>query len=456
MKKYLATYLAVFSLLCSGLASCSDNDDDVTVETGPYAVISSFGLGNIRSAYPGFTSDGRDTTFVRTVTMEDFLFTINQVTGEIYNNDSLPFATNVTKVVTYLSAQGVPALYIDSIGEYVPYSSSDSVDFTMPRKFRVCSTDLKSYKDYTITVNVHQLNPDKMVWNEWDAVDGVEPVRAIEFDARMCLFGTKNGAPVVASTAIDGTPSWSISDLSGLPATVDLTTVQTFKGMLYVLSDGDLYSSSDAVAWSPVLKGNGLLSIVVASEDAGELVVAGESDFYSSADGTAFEADGTVPSGFPLRGVSIMSYPLNHNENIVRYMAIGYDTSAADARTRVWSRLSNEAEWVDYENAGSKFACPVLDGLSVVRYDNFLYALGGAGLVNGVEVGAFNSFYISKDNGITWKEPNDFYLRLPEELAGNNSPFAVAVDSNNFMWIITSGTGGAVRKCIINRLGFKK
>ena len=76
--------------------------------------------------------------------------------------------------------------------------------------------------------------------------------------------------------------------------------------------------------------------------------------------------------------------------------------------------------------------------------------------MNGVEVGAFNSFYISKDNGITWKEPNDFYLRLPEELAGNNSPFAVAVDSNNFMWIITSGTGGAVRKCIINRLGFKK
>ena len=91
-----------------------------------------------------------------------------------------------------------------------------------------------------------------------------------------------------------------------------------------------------------------------------------------------------------------------------------------------------------------------------MRFDNFLYALGGAGKVDDFEVSAFSSFFISKDNGITWKEPTGFYQYMPEGLVGNDSPFAVAVDSKNFMWIINSGADGAVRKCIINRLGFKR
>ena len=72
------------------------------------------------------------------------------------------------------------------------------------------------------------------------------------------------------------------------------------------------------------------------------------------------------------------------------------------------------------------------------------------------EVAPFNSFYISKDNGITWKVSTGFYQRLPEELVGDDTPFAVAVDSRNFIWIINSGTDGGAWKGIINRLGFEK
>ena len=92
----------------------------------------------------------------------------------------------------------------------------------------------------------------------------------------------------------------------------------------------------------------------------------------------------------------------------------------------------------------------------MVRYDGYLYALGGAGNVGGTEVGAFGSFYVSKDNGIVWKENRSFYQRLPEELAVGGAPFAVAVDSKNYMWIIKTGENGGVWKGIINRLGFNK
>lgn len=457
MKKYLATYLAVFSVLCAGFVSCSKGDDGGSdVELAPYALVRSFSLGNIRSGYPAFTSDGRDTVSVRTVDMSSFLFTIDQAAGEIYNNDSLLFSTDVTKVVTSITADGLLSLYVDSIADYVAYGNGDSVDFSTPRKMRVYSFDGQFYKDYTITINVHQVNPDEMVWSEWDAVEGVEPVRAVEFDGLMCLFGLRNGYPVVAKSAINGEPLWVVADISGLPADADLSTVQIFGGALYVIAGGDLYASADAVNWSLVLEDKTLVSIVVASDDAGELVLAGKDGFLSSNDGASFAEAGTVPEGFPVYGVSALSYPLSHNRNIIRYIAVGYDSSAMDGKARVWSRLSNESEWVDYENDGSSYACPSLKGLSVVRFDNFLYALGGSGKADGVDVPAFSSFFISRDNGITWKKPSDFYQRMNEELAGNDSPFAVAVDSRNFIWIINSGAEGAVRKCIINRLGFNK
>lgn len=453
MKKFLATYLAFLSLVCIGAVSCSQSEDEAVVELSPYALVKSFSLGNIRSAYPSFTATGKDTTIVMTMTMEDFPFTINQQTGEIFNNDSLPFATNVTKVVANLSAEGVPALYVDSIGEYVAYSNSDSIDFSSPRKLRVYSSDAKYYKDYTITINVHQLNPDRMVWSKSVAIEAVTPVRALEHNGSMCLFGTKENALVVAMTPIEGEPQWVVMDVVGLPANAELSTVNVFKGVFYVIADGDLYTSSDAIAWAPVLAGKDLLTILVSSDDAGEMVVANAGELFSTKDGVSFLYSGDLPAGLPLYGVSAVSYPLSHNDKMVRYMAVGYDSPAKDGKARVWSKISNEDEWVDYENAGNPYACPSLKGLAVVRFDNLLYAMGGAGKANGCDVGAFASFYISKDNGITWKVPADFYHAIPEELSGSDEPFAVAVDSNNFMWIINTGN---TWKTIINRLGFKK
>ena len=91
----------------------------------------------------------------------------------------------------------------------------------------------------------------------------------------------------------------------------------------------------------------------------------------------------------------------------------------------------------------------------MLRYDDFLYAFGGEGVAQGEDVGAFTSFYISRDNGITWKTPEGFYQRVPADLQGDNAPFAATVDSGNVMWIVRGGKKPLVCKGIINRLGFK-
>lgn len=455
MKRNLATYFALFSLVFVAI-SCGSSDEE-EYELSPYAMLKSFSLGNIRSAYPSFTSTGEDTLVLKTVQMTAFPFTINQVTGEVYNNDSLPYATNTSKVVAKFVVNGVASIYVDSLDSYEQLLTTDSVDFTTPRKLRIYSENAEYYKDYTVRINVHQVDPEKMVWNKYPAVEGLVPVRAVELGGKMCLYGKDgNGAATVASTVLEGVPAWEVSQVSGLPADTDLSTIQLFNGALYAVAGGNVYTSADGAVWTLSASDTGAVAIVGASEEDGKLWIAGSQGVLWSEDAATFTVNEALPEGFPLYGVSLASYPLNHNKKIVRYMLVGYTAEDKSGEPAVWSKLSTEAKWTNYKNEENKYECPALEGLSVVRYDNYLYAVGGAGTVNGREVAPFNSFYISKDNGIAWKISTGFYQRIPEELVGNDAPFAVAVDSRNFIWIINSGTDGGAWKGIINRLGFEK
>ena len=454
MKKIHAIYFAMLSLLFTAV-SCSLNDEDA-YEYSPFALVNSFSIGNIRSGYPGFTSDGKDTTIYKTVSFESVAFTIDQVAGEIYNNDSLPYATDASKVLVNIGVTGVASIYVDSTGTYEHFSSTDSLDFTSPRKVRVYSEDASYYKDYTVSVNVHQVDPDMMSWQKYQIVEGMKPIRVLERDGIMYLFGSMaDGALAVATTESAGIPSWNVSPVTGISAEA-LSTIQLFGGNFYAVANGDVFVSSDAQLWNVVAAGTGAVAIVGVSDVESELWVAGGQGVLCSKDGVSFELVEVLPDGFPLYGVSLASYPLAHNGKIIRYMLVGYATAAMDGEPTVWSRLSTENGWTRYNNVGNNYPCPSLKGLSVVRYDDFLYAMGGAGNVNGTDVEAFSSFFVSRDNGIAWRPVDGNYQYLPEELHGDNSPFVVTVDAGNHIWIINSGDNGGVWKGILNRLGFKK
>ncbi|MBO7271398.1 MAG: hypothetical protein J6U89_00815, partial [Bacteroidaceae bacterium] len=245
-------------------------------------------------------------------------------------------------------------------------------------------------------------------------------------------------------------------EVNGLPKTVDFTTVHLFNGVWYVLAAGDLYASENAADWSPVSQGNDYVAIIGASDDNGYMWLASDENIYRTPDGVTVEATGTLPEDFPLYGISTLSYALSHNKNIIRYMLVGYTDKECANAPKVWSKLSTENDWVIYDNADNPYPCPALAGLAVVRYDNSLYAFGGKGEVGDNEVEAFNSVYISRDNGVAWKAPDGFYQRMPEVLKGKNLSFVTFVESDNYIWIITDNDEVGTLKGKINRLGFKK
>lgn len=453
MKQKLAIYFAALVMLFTGVSCMSDDEESVVLS--PYAMVTSFSIGNIKSSYHAFTSTGEDTTVVRTLSSALYPFTINHSTGEIFNADSLPFGTDVSKVVMNISLKGVACIYTDSTGTFDYFSMTDSIDFTVPRKFRIYSADKGYERDYTVTVNVHKVEPELLSWNKYSAPEDFLPSCAVEFCGEMKLFGSVAGTLSVASAGLAGEPAWELSPLSGLPVTAKLANVQQFGGSLYTVAEGSLYISADAVNWAVASQESGVVAIVGASDADGKIWIAGEQGVKYSADGASFEQAQELPAGFPLYGLSLSSYPLLHNRNIIRYMLIGYTTPEMNGEPAVWSRLSTENDWVLYDN-GNGFACPSLKGLSVVRYDNSLYAFGSSGVAGGESIGAFSSFFVSKDNGIVWKASENYYQRLPKELAGNESQFVATVDSANFIWIVNSGSDAGVWKGIINRLGFKK
>lgn len=454
MKNKLAIYFSVLAMVFVAL-SCADDNTDAG---NPYAYIKSFSVGDIKSSYPAFTDTGKDTLVVKTIAGSSYSFDIDQAQGKIYNNDSLPFKTNLSKVVVDMAVEGVVMIYAEETETYEYFTLEDSLDFTKPREFRVTSLDGSYSKYYTISVNAHQVEPELMSWKRVSDKVSLNPEKAVEFNGAMYVFGRVAQTPAVVYAGIGEDTKWSQSmNLNNLPSTADFFSLHLFNGALYVVADGDLYKSTDAENWSPVLQGYGLIAIVGASETEGVMWLASSEYIYRTKDGESVEDKANaLPADFPLYGVSTSSYALSHNKKIIRNMLVGYATPDMDGNPKVWSKLSNEESWVQYENVGNEYPCPALERLAVVRYDNCLYALGGNGIVGDNAIEAFCSFYISKDNGIVWKAPEGFYQQLPSELKGNNIAFATVVDSGNYMWIITSDNNVGVQRGIINRLGFKK
>ena len=449
MKKSLAICLSMLMFVAT---SCFKDAEEG--ERSPYAILKSFSIGDLKSKYPTFTAEGVDTFVTKTITGSSLPFSIDQAAGLVYNADSLPFATKVDKVVVKMELSGYATILDDSTGLYESFASTDSIDFTTSRKFRVTSLNSEHHRDYTISVNVHQVEPELMVWNRVDMDFAIQPKRAIEYNGDMCLFGEDGSVQVVATSPLGGVPSFSVAPLEGLPATADLSTVQFFGEALYLVAADGIYTSHNAIEWSLCHACSGAIAIVGASDSDGKMWVATDSELLTTADGVNYENAGTLPEDFPLYGVSIVSYPLKHNKGIVRYMLVGYTTEAMDGAPAVWSKLSTEDGWARYESG--VYSCPSLKGLTVVRYDDFLYAFGGAGVAQGVAVKPFSSFYISRDNGVAWKAPEGFYQRMPADLQGCDAQFAATVDSDNFVWIVCEGEKkSVVWKGVINRLGFK-
>lgn len=345
-------------------------------------------------------------------------FTIDQTRAEIFNADSLPWGTDVRKLVPNITTQGEATVQILmpslSDGRQVTVEASDSVNFTGANgvMIRVTSADGNREQVYRAKVNVHQSNPDSLQWvlkrGALPAADLVEQQTVALNGGFFCLGRTAAGELNIYSADDPNIEDWPFAP-TGLPANTDVNSLVTSATALYVLTaEGQLLESHFGTAWQVVANGwdyiyGGCGADVVGIKD-GKWVA------YPSG------KSGELAEGMPRSGASRMWSFTNDWALAPMGMFVGDGDAWGFDGTR-WMRLSGYFGTRQLPQAQNMILVPYFTFR--INSENFLATKQSMWLAFGGKLpdGSLNKkVYISLDNGVNWLEGSES-IQLPTQIA---------------------------------------
>lgn len=323
MKRFLYT-LCLTIVSSWGLLSCLG--DSATTEYTIYdeTAITHMEILSINRKIHTTSKSGGDSVYTKTLTRPSKLlpgFTIDHENKTIYNTDSLPYDTDLSRVLISLSVSTYTGgVYVKgtSSDELYYYTSTDSIDFTTPREIRAYNSDLTKYRAYQVTINKHQVEAGSIFWETMPA--GSFPV-----DEK------KDRWEQATATA-------------GLKAFIGYGTKE---GYAYDNEGNIMVSTDEGATWTP-------------------------------------DNLGDDPSLLPTNTFSFTSYPQVTNEETDYQLLVG-TIGDNDSICTVWRKIAEYAErrlpsqWVyvpvEYFN---KYALPVLTDLHVVDLHGVVLAISAS------------------------------------------------------------------------------
>ncbi|MBQ9231137.1 MAG: hypothetical protein IJ190_08140 [Prevotella sp.] len=447
--KVMCGLLAAMTLL----ASCMKDDDSSSTLYNDTA-ITAFSLGTLNRYLHTTSSTGADSVYQVSVTGSDYKFSIDQATHRIFNADSLPAGTDTEHVITYVTALNNGRVYVKSMksDSLVYHSSSDSLDFSVPRIFLVAASDGSGYEEYTVQINVHQEEGEQFVWMrhaDSDDIAALEAAKAVMVGEELFVYGVKAGKTVGYKTT-DGERWTALSEIDDEMA---YRNIMVFGGNLYTLVNGALQSSTDGETWN----------VVKADVEVSQLVASNSGELYglSAAGVILFSEDGGVTwnedmfdedvTYLPQEEIAYACLPVQMTYGAEQIVLAGI-SSAIPSIESVWRKISEhdvqsqEDKWIYIDRSDdNRFALPQLRNLVMMPYDDGILAWG-------VEDGEFSSIYQSRDNGIIWKKNANY--KLPEDFKGSTTSFAATTDGKE-IWLI-SGETGEVWQGHLNKVVWEK
>lgn len=453
--KFLAI-IAGFLFVSIAISSCLDSDDNMA-ELSSDATVHAFGLDTIYGKH--------------------YQFTIDQLNRVIYNQDSLPVGadTIIDRILidTFTVSGWITAGINDTL-----FNKADSVDLTSAvnnegMKFKVHAPDGSTYREYTLKINRHKLDPDSLVWKEMETFTPTALVANVEQKAVVLgeqLFVFTNASDNTAyQISTNGESGWQPVALTDFPTDAKLNSIVNFKKRetnltevvesqkLYVATNsGKVYSSDNGSKWTEeVTLGNVVTLVTSFSNSLVGIIEEGDTKYFKiSKDGLNWEvptnSDGqaisnNVPVGFPLE--NIYSTLFSTVSNIPQVMVVG-QTNLSDATlTAPWFSM-NGVEWTDMSSTAYDTYCPIMNKPVCMYYGSTFYIFGSK------DANKLDAIY-SSVAGLAWYKTERKFL-LPKEFKDITSPYSIVIDNQNYIWIIFGGNGmeNAVWRGRLNKLGF--
>lgn len=363
--------------------------------------------------------------------LDSVFFSIDLNRGVIFNADSLPKGTNITKlipVITFTTGMSKAEIVMSGGSEEsktVNYleNPNDSIDFSRDVTLNVTAADGVNNYTYRIKVNVHEQEPDSMMWDKMAVAD--LPSRLPKPKAQKCVDKGGKAYSIISESDNSLTLSvsndlfkseWTKQQLS-LPFTPDIASLDATDENLWILdSDGALYSSTDGKTWTAT--GEKWQSIIGPYGDC----VLGIKDTPSGLSHCHYPAkagiaDPAVDPEFPLSGRSAFKTIETQWAVNPTGLFIGGVKPDGSFSSATWAFDGNA--WVVLNADG----IPAMNGTTMVKYvifketsltkptiaNNIWLAIGGK-LADGSNN---RTLYYSPDNGITWKRGSQL-MQLPD------------------------------------------
>ena len=249
MKK-IQIRIVLFAALTLLFSSCLSDDEEEVTYYGD-AAITTFGLGTLNR-----------TVHTTTVSGSNYKCYIDQVNRVIYNADSLPTGTDIAHVLVTITAKNGGTITIKNLDSdtLTYYSSTDSIDFSVPRTIAVYAYtgNTTIHTDYTVRLNVHQKESDKFAWTAkgtYSAFENTQGMKAYALGGRLYVFAATGGQTALYA-ADEADASWQqlTPDFNLAVPAADYQNTGVSGGYLYLLTGGNLLRSQNGSQWQTVSK----------------------------------------------------------------------------------------------------------------------------------------------------------------------------------------------------------
>lgn len=404
--------MALLLLVGIGMTGCNkdktDDDDD------------DFATDVTMIACKGFSlkADSKVTT-----NLDSVFFSIDIARRVIFNADSLPMGSKISKLVPVISypsnVSAVSLRYTDANGDEktVDYlkNPSDSIDFTSGATLTITAADGVNSRSYNVRVNVHRMNPDSLVWT--NPASSTLPSRLSEpraqrtvilGDRLVCLVKESDGSLTLSTASASAPGTWSKETLTA-SYDMNVRSLTATSDALYILdAGGKLLRSADGTAWSET---GAVWTQILGGYDSTLLGLRLDGATLKHTSFPAGAAEKAVDARFPVSGASNMICVSSKWSQIPMAVIAGGRMADGTLSGSAWG--FDGAEWAELTTNHFE---PVEDATLVpyfvsrksswlwYRYEDSAFMLIGG---RGADGAPTKNLWYSINNGILWTEASE-------------------------------------------------